>query len=289
MLRTRLWMGGLLVALTVGMLWGDLYTDGWYPFLFVFVVGLGIAGCYELVRLLPPYRKPHVPLCYLGVVALGVGNWAVHLFTKEVSPWSVLGGILTGFLLTVFIYEMARFTEPGRSVERVATTWFIVAYLGWLPCFFAQLRWLLPVDQDPHNEVANSMALALAAFVPKCCDIGAYCTGRLFGRHRMTPVLSPKKTWEGAAGGLALAALVAVMLDRFGPAHLLRKDLRLAITFGLTVGLAGMLGDLAESLLKRDCEKKDASGAVPGFGGVLDVVDAVVFAAPLAYLWLALL
>jgi phosphatidate cytidylyltransferase len=158
-----------------------------------------------------------------------------------------------------------------------------VAYLGFLPCFFAQLRWLTPDAQ------VNSVGLALAAFVPKCCDIGAYSAGRLFGQHRMTPTLSPKKTWEGALGGLATAALVAIVIDRLGPAALLRHELGWEIGFGLTVGLAGMLGDLAESLIKRDCQSKDAGAAVPGFGGVLDVVDAILFAAPVSYLWLYLL
>jgi phosphatidate cytidylyltransferase len=288
MLRTRLWMGAVLIALTVGMLVVDVYLAPWYPFLFLFVVGLGLVGCRELSGLLAPERRPHVALCYLGIVALSLGNWAVHLFMPGASVWGVLAGILTGFLLIVFLYEMARFAEPGRSVERMAITLFIVAYLGWLSNYFAQLRWLVPVGQLSHHDVENSMALALAAFVPKCCDIGAYCTGRLFGRHRMTPMLSPKKTWEGAAGGLTAAVLVTVLLDRVGPAPLLRKSWPLEIAFGLTVGLAGMLGDLAESLLKRDCEKKDASAAVPGFGGVLDVVDAVIFAAPVAYTWLVL-
>src|SRR5262249_24607249 len=146
--------------------------------------------------------------------------------------------------------------------------------------FFDQLRWLYPADLT-----SGSVALALAIFVPKGGDIGAYGTGRLFGRHPMAPVLSPKKTWEGAAGGLAAAALVAVTIDRLGPVALLHEDWLLEISFGLTIGLAGMLGDLAESLIKRDCQRKDASHAVPGFGGVLDVVDAVVFAAPPAYGW----
>jgi phosphatidate cytidylyltransferase len=104
----------------------------------------------------------------------------------------------------------------------------------------------------------------------------------------MTPVLSPKKTWEGAAGGLAAAVLAAVAIDRLGPESVLRRAWAWEIGFGLVVGVAGMLGDLAESLIKRDCQSKDASHAVPGFGGVLDVVDAVVFAAPPAYGWLTL-
>jgi phosphatidate cytidylyltransferase len=101
----------------------------------------------------------------------------------------------------------------------------------------------------------------------------------------MTPVLSPKKTWEGAFGGLATAVLVAFGVDRLGPAPVLNQDYRWEIGFGLTVGAAGMLGDLAESLLKRDCQTKDASAAVPGFGGVLDVVDAILYSAPVSYFW----
>jgi phosphatidate cytidylyltransferase len=100
----------------------------------------------------------------------------------------------------------------------------------------------------------------------------------------MTPVLSPKKTWEGLAGGLVLSALIAVAVNRL-VAPVLRGDGEAAL-FGLAVGVAGVLGDLAESLIKRDCLKKDASAVVPGFGGVLDVVDSVLFAAPVAYWWL---
>jgi phosphatidate cytidylyltransferase len=83
---------------------------------------------------------------------------------------------------------------------------------------------------------------------------------------------------------MVISIIVAVGLGRLGPV-LLDSDLR-AVGFGLTVGLAGVLGDLAESLIKRDCQKKDASQIVPGFGGTLDVVDAVIFAAPVAYWWL---
>ena len=137
------------------------------------------------------------------------------------------------------------------------------------------LRWLPEGDGVP--------ALSLAIFVPKCCDIGAYFTGRVLGCHRMSPILSPKKTWEGLAGGLTAAILVAVGLNRYKA--VLPNDL-VAAGFGLTVGVAGVLGDLAESLIKRDCRQKDASQVVPGFGGVLDVVDSVVYAAPVVYLWL---
>jgi phosphatidate cytidylyltransferase len=175
---------------------------------------------------------------------------------------------------------MSTFVEPGRSMERLALTWLILVYLGVLPSYFTQIRWL-----DVDHPTSGSVALALAIFVPKCGDIGAYFVGRLLGRHAMTPILSPKKTWEGAVGGLAGSVLATMAIDRLAPTAVLGGHAGWEIAFGVTVGIAGMLGDLAESLIKRDCRKKDASVIVPGFGGVLDVIDAIVFAAPLTYLW----
>jgi len=286
MLSTRLWMGTILVLLTLGMLLVDPYVPRWHPILCLFVIGLSLAGCAELLSLLGAERKPQRELCLAGVFGLGCANWLAHIpptASWHVPAWNWIVGCLALVVLGVFLTEMATFREPGRSLERMSLTLLVVCYLGLLPCFFAQQRWMHGPELPGHGTVA----LALTIFVPKCCDIGAYFTGRMVGRHRMTPVLSPKKTWEGAAGGLALAGGVAIGIDRLGPAPLLKENLGLELAFGLTVGLAGMLGDLAESLIKRDCERKDASQAVPGFGGVLDVVDAILFAAPVAYAWFA--
>jgi phosphatidate cytidylyltransferase len=287
MLGTRLWMGTVLILLTAGMLALDQQLAPWYPFLFFLVLSLGLAACFELIQLLGPVRQPQPWLCYLGVAVLVIANWLAHLpGTRDIIPYPLAWvlGTFSALLIAVFLVEMARFREPGESVPRMALTLWIISYLGLLPSFLAQIRWLNP--RDPNF---GTMALALTIFVPKCCDIGAYFTGRFLGRHPMTPVLSPKKTWEGAAGGLAIAAATAVALDRLGPAGPLQASLACEIGFGLTVGAAGMLGDLAESLIKRDCLRKDASQVVPGFGGVLDVVDAVLFAAPVAFLWFFLL
>jgi phosphatidate cytidylyltransferase len=102
----------------------------------------------------------------------------------------------------------------------------------------------------------------------------------------MTPVLSPKKTWEGAAGGLLLAVAATALIDRLGPVAVLGEDWLREVGFGLSVGMTAMLGDLAESLIKRDCGQKDASQVMPGFGGVMDVVDSVIYSAPVVYWWL---
>jgi phosphatidate cytidylyltransferase len=267
-------MGAVLIALVAGVLWLDQRFAPWYPFLFVFVLLLALAGCYELLQLLPVERRPRDWLCILGTAAVLIANWATRVADPPAEPWLFIAGDLAMVTLLAFLVEMALFREPGHSVLRVALTVWIVAYLGLLPSFFVQLRWLAP-------ERAQA-ALALAIFVPKGCDIGAYFTGRLLGKHKMTPVLSPKKTWEGLAGGLVVAIAVAVALNRLGAGL---SDLA-AVGFGLTVGTAGVFGDLAESLIKRDCQRKDASQIMPGFGGVLDVVDSIIFAAPVAYAWL---
>jgi phosphatidate cytidylyltransferase len=283
MLHTRLWVGAVLVVLVAGALAVDQAFAPVYPVLFVLVLGLSLAACTELLHLLGAARRPAAGLCYAGLAAVVAANWAAHLPATarlEPEPWPWVVGAFAGFVLAVFLVEMAVFREPGESISRMALAVWLVAYLGLLPSFLAQLRWL------GEGTSHGTMALALAIFVPKCCDIGAYLTGRLLGRHPLTPVLSPKKTWEGAVGGLVLAAGAAVALDRLGPAVPLHRHLAAEVGFGVAVGGAGMLGDLAESLIKRDGRQKDASQVVPGFGGVLDVVDAVIFAAPVAYLWL---
>jgi phosphatidate cytidylyltransferase len=285
MLRTRLWMGAVLVALSAGVLVLDRWCEPWYPFLFVLTALLSLVATYEFLHLLDDDRRPPGWLAYGGVAALLVANWLPHLPGVPpplADPWQLIAGTFVAIVLSAFIREMAVFREPGQAVTRIALTLFVAAYLGLLPSFFAQLRWL--PDPEGHAGIPRgTLALALAIFVPKFCDVGAYFTGRFLGRHKATPVLSPKKTWEGFAGGLAAAILTTLAINALGPMF---PGWLSAVAFGLVVGLVGILGDLAESLVKRDCQKKDASQVMPGFGGVLDVVDSIVFAAPVVYWWL---
>jgi phosphatidate cytidylyltransferase len=288
MLRTRLIVGTILAALTAGMLLLDRYLAPWFPFLFAVVFSLSVFGTAELLRLLPANHRPRPAVCLAGVAAVVVVNWLptavragwLNLSAVPADGLACVADAFAAVVLVTFLAEMAAFREPGGAVERMALAVWVVAYLGVLPSFLVQPQ----LGRSNGDSTSGAVALALAIFVPKGCDIGAYFTGRLLGRHRMTPVLSPKKTWEGAAGGLATAVGVAFALDRLGP--VIPGGAVGTVAFGLTVGLAGMLGDLAESLIKRDCERKDASQVVPGFGGILDVVDAVIFAAPVVYWWL---
>ena len=135
------------------------------------------------------------------------------------------------------------------------------------------------------------LALFSMIAIVKFTDIGAYFGGRQWGRHKIAPVISPGKTWEGAASGLTLG--IAISLFTLGPlARLmgvasergLLAWLSGAIFYGLIVSMTGMMGDLAESLLKRDAGVKDSSTWLPGFGGVLDLLDSLLLAAPMAHL-----
>lgn len=291
MLKTRLIVGSILAVLAAGMLLLDERFAPWFPFLFATFAGLSVAGCIELIQLLPPARRPPAIVCIAGVLLLYILAWMPVIATSSLldqrsARTDAATWVLSGFaavVLAAFLVEMSRFRTPGGAVERIALTIWVIAYLGLLPTFLIQFR------TNPPNITAEELrrgtiALALAIFVPKGCDIGAYFTGRAFGRHRMTPVLSPKKTWEGAVGGVILAIAVAFGLNQIH--SVIPGGYFGVIAFGISVGVAGMLGDLAESLIKRDCETKDASQAVPGFGGILDVADAVIFAAPVSYWWL---
>jgi phosphatidate cytidylyltransferase len=233
-----------------------------FPGLAVLLAGLGVVSVRELRRFVPTEVRPRAVVTTLGVLAVLAANWSP-------DPWPAVALTLAGAVLVAATREVVRYTGDGTATGRLVGTVFALAYLGLLPAFLVQLRW------RPDGD----WAVLATVFVPKVGDIGAYFTGRLVGRHPMAPTLSPKKTWEGLAGGLAAAAGVSLGLPLFGSAWE-------AVGFGLAVGGAGVVGDLVESVLKRDARVKDASRAVPGFGGVLDVIDSVLFAAPVAYLWL---
>ncbi len=196
--------------------------------------------------------------------------------------WPLLA--MTLMLAVAFLGEMGRYQGPGGVTVRLALAVLCLVYVGGLLSVLFQLRYL------GGNDSGLLALIALIAVV-KGTDIGAYTIGRLFGRHKMAPVLSPGKTWEGAAGGLAFALVAAwLSIEVLGPRLVTRPVLPAGgwIVYGLLVGSTGIVGDLAESLLKRDLGCKDSSRWMPGFGGVLDVLDSLLVAAPVGYLcWLA--
>ncbi len=176
--------------------------------------------------------------------------------------------------MAAFFVQIARY-RTQTAIRRLAGTLTGVLYLGVLSaCLLAiRIRFGMP-----------ALVLFLAAV--KLTDIGAYFTGSFFGRHKMIPWLSPGKSWEGLGGGLVTAAAAAAILNyAFGvglqPMH--------AAALGAVLGVVGQFGDLCESLLKRDAGLKDSGALVPEYGGVLDMIDSPLVAAPVGYLLLAVL
>jgi phosphatidate cytidylyltransferase len=178
--------------------------------------------------------------------------------------------------------EMHRYRQPGTAVVNMALGVFTLVYVGLLVSFLALLRLF-------HDAQWGLLALISVLTVTKFADTGAYTFGRMFGRYKMTPLLSPGKTWEGAVGGIATACFASWACFHFLGPLLVTQSYReppliAALVYGLILAAAGMHGDLAESLLKRDMQRKDSSTWLPGLGGVLDIIDAVLVSAPCGYL-----
>jgi phosphatidate cytidylyltransferase len=290
MLRHRLITGTLLALAIASVLAVDGRFAPYFPLLFVVALLGGVLASLEFVALLPVELRPDRSGVLLSVVGVLAANWYspvratlgdVPFLPTFADPWHPVFLAFTGVVIAAFLHEMYHYKQPGGQTVRIAMTIFACGYMALLPSFFLRLRWL-----DGGADVNfSTWLLTLVIFVPKCGDIGAYFTGRLIGRIPFSPKISPKKTWEGYLGGIALAALTAVGINAYMP--LFRYGAMEAIGFGCVVGTAGVLGDLAESVIKRDFGQKDAAKKLPGFGGLLDVLDSILFAAPVAYVWLA--
>jgi phosphatidate cytidylyltransferase len=185
-------------------------------------------------------------------------------------------------VVLLFLFgEMARYRKPGGNLANIAAGLFALVYVGFMLSFAVKLRIYWGIG-----------AMAAWIVVVKMGDIGAYTVGRLIGRHKMAPLISPGKTIEGAFGALAFSCLGSWFAFQYlVPLNWLGIRQPIVgyfpwwgwIAFGLLVGMAGMLGDLAESLLKRDVGVKDSSTWMPGFGGVLDILDSLLLSAPVAW------
>jgi phosphatidate cytidylyltransferase len=299
MLSTRVLFGvlmvaGLLLALTI-----DEWFAPWFPLWFLLCATALIAAAVELNGLLDvTSARPSSNSVVGGVLALIVANWAPHLAEGYVSadgasallhdtsrPLDVLSWPFLAFvavLMTSFVVQSFQFATPGRTMAKISGTVLAVAYVGLLGSFMVQMRWF-------EGRFQGLLAIAFLVAAAKGADTGAYTLGRLAGRHKLWPKLSPHKTVEGAIGGVVFgvaASLMVAAIARYG-LNVPTLDWTGAAVYGLVVAVVAQLGDLMESMIKRDCERKDASSAVPGFGGILDVIDSLIFAGPVAYaLWL---
>jgi phosphatidate cytidylyltransferase len=258
------------VAIAVGVAMAGLFlgTVWWDAYAFLTLVAVVVVlGLLELdVAFRARGLQPATPVAILAGLIMLYGAYVAGP-TGQALGLAILLPATLGWLLR------GADAASGRRVAELGAT--VLACL-WVPFLASHVALLLARAPDGRWYVLATVALAVTN------DIGAFGFGFFLGRHRMAPSISPAKTWEGFAGGLgavlALAAGVTAALPGF--------DLFTALALGLVVSLAATLGDLAESLVKRDLGVKDLGRILPGHGGIMDRVDAMIFAVPAAHLLL---
>jgi len=290
----RLTLGPLLIAGLAGVFYLDAHAGSSAPYLLVLAILLCVRSAWELVQLLRTRSfEPQLCLVTFGSLAVVLSNWIERIPATgtdlHVRSVAALGPPMLTFslvFLVLLLSEALRYRQPGRSMESLGAELLILCYVGVLLSLTIQLRWVAGAD-------AGYLVLGSLIVATKCGDIGAYFFGKFWGRSKMIERLSPGKTWMGARGALVGASLgslawftwAAPLFNSEWP----RTEWYWALFFGLAIGVVGLVGDLCESLIKRDLGKKDSAPLLPSFGGLLDLLDSVIYAAPVAYLlWLIL-
>lgn len=193
--------------------------------------------------------------------------------------------ILVLFLMVIFGRQM--FRGAGRDPLRAMSyTVFGLLYIPWLFSFITKIIYLTPRAAD--GSTTGQYYVLFLLVVTKFSDMGAYLFGSLFGRHPFAPHISPNKTWEGFFGALATSLLASYWVYALMPGKLSAFRFDDVTLLGLLIGLAAVIGDLAESIVKRGAHTKDSSHLLPGIGGTLDLIDSLLFTAPLLFFYMRL-
>jgi phosphatidate cytidylyltransferase len=298
MLRWRLLVSTIVIAALVGLGWLDYRSTVPGIWLAPALVLLVVLATKELLHLYAANGlRPWAPAVYAGTLVVLASPWipVLCLVNRDLpgeplsvaAPCHPASGEWTLYALVASVFvaiagEMVRYRQPGRVTTDLAAAVFSIVYLGLLPSFLIRLRldWGLG-------------AVASLIVVAKMGDTGAYFFGKSFGRHKMSPRLSPNKTVEGAVGAVCFSLLAAWLIGWWstpavaqgaaaGGAAMAGRFWGWAL-FAVLIAGFGIFGDLAESLLKRDSQCKDSSVWVPGLGGVLDMLDSLLITAPVAY------
>ncbi len=261
---TRAVVGGrnLPVAIAVGLLLAGAFLGSlaWHPLAFTTVVAvLAVVAVIEIGRVLDGIgRRVDVPVLVGAALAMLYGAY-----------FGGSAGLLAGVVALLLVAVLRVLGDPRREqvADRLGLTVLFGLWVGLLAAF-------APLLVDRPSGPVVVLAVVGGAIL---ADIGGYAFGVTLGRHKLAPVLSPNKTWEGLAGAIVLpVVLAALVLPRIDGVF---TPMNAALLAGLA-SLAAMAGDLAESMLKRDLEVKDLGDVLPGHGGILDRVDGILFALP---------
>jgi len=239
----------------------------------VLVLGLTWGGMYEFFQMI---RKKGIPIySYVGIFLGLLIPLSIFFRFEPTKNWELLFIVLA--FLAILLMQFAR-KDNANAVVGIATTMFGVFYVSWLFSFMIKIRMLLP-------GMEGVKLLGFILLVTKCGDIGALYIGSTLGRHPLLPRVSPNKSVEGSLGSFICSILAALACAAFLPEG--KFPLWQVALMGAFFGGIGQLGDLSESLMKRDCQVKDSGKFLPGMGGFLDIIDSLLFSGPAFYLYMS--
>ena len=251
-----------------------IYLIGFSPrWIFYGIIYLfSLAGLIEFYKLTSPDLSPLIKL---------VNYLLILVFFILIYMGQLLAALLIIVLLTLLPMICLLFLDPiagDRNSSNIGK-----AVMG--PIYVAlPLAMIIPIDRlYLLNHSIRGIWVFFLLAVTFANDTGAFYCGKLFGKHKLYESVSPNKTWEGSIGGLIFALIIAALFSRFLGPHPINPAL---FALPLAMSIAGQIGDLAESMLKRNHEVKDSGGILPGHGGVLDRIDSLLFSIPVLYLYL---
>lgn len=263
---TALWGIPLLIA--------AVWFDQPLPWFTVLVAIWGLLAAFEFYKVVAGTKVP--PLTYFGLIwtllfILSRDSELLSIIEPHLEPVLLTPLLVTSAVVLSLIWLLVR---PQKEEAFVGWIWTLagILYLGWLLSHFVALRGL----DDGRNWVF------LALFATFASDTAAYFVGRAWGRRRLAPAISPGKTWEGTIAGF-LGAIIVSLLFTLPSCFELPLGYGQAILLGFLISLFGQIGDLTESLFKRNMGVKDSGRLLPGHGGFLDRIDSVVFAGVVVY------
>ena len=262
------------------VLWGValwIIFAGFQIGFFLLISTIGLMGLWEFYGMLDHKHLPNFKVLALicGVIYIS-GSFLYLSKAGPAGAYDFEVAVLLFFLLIVFARQMFERTRDVRPVETMAYTIFGFLYVLWLFNFVTKLVFLFPRGQ---------YYVLYCIVVTKFSDMGAYVVGSICGKHLLIPHISPKKTWEGFFGAIGFAVLGSYGMLYLGGDRLSALNPMHAGILGVLLGFAAIIGDLAESIIKRSTDTKDSGNMLPGIGGVLDLIDSLLFTAPLLFFY----
>ncbi|MEO5722186.1 MAG: phosphatidate cytidylyltransferase [Chthoniobacterales bacterium] len=261
--------------------------SGWELAFFVLIGALGLLSLWEFYGMLDYKGLPNFKITGMicGFLMLCGSFYYFSKFGPALS-YDFEMAVLLLFLLTVFARQMFHSLRDDAPLRTMAYTLFGLLYVLWLFNFITKIVYVVP--RSPTGAVMGQFYVLYLIAITKFSDMGAYLTGSVIGKHMMVPHISPKKTWEGFAGALFFSLLASWGMFQLMPNYLPDLNWMHATVLGLLLGFAAVIGDLAESIVKRSTGVKDSGRMLPGIGGALDLIDSLLFTAPLLFFYLRL-